>query len=377
MNSNPIPFSDQDLQFEYPESLTATEPSTQPRVLINERKENQHTETLSSDSQNPENQNPENQNSENQNPENYEIQIKDLIEKFNPGDVLVLNETQVLKRRVFVERREILFIKEIKPQLWEVLFPVRGMSVDDSLNLPEGKIMTLVEKSKPQVVRISEALDEAYFERHGEVPLPPYIQKNRDQRHSRKEDDRWYQTVWARNKGSLAAPTAGLHFKEHHLERLREKGVLIQKMTLHVGLGTFLPIQGTLETHKMHKEYVEVPRSTWNEIIKAKQEGRRIWALGTTVTRSLESVFLGMLEKNEQGHYCGETDLFIKPGFEFKVVDVLMTNFHQPQSTLLALVFAFAGIENVKRAYSWAIEKKFRLFSYGDLSVWKKNDPDS
>ncbi|MGE0633740.1 MAG: S-adenosylmethionine:tRNA ribosyltransferase-isomerase, partial [Pseudobdellovibrionaceae bacterium] len=236
----------------------------------------------------------------------------------------------------------------------------------------------LAAKGRPQKVQVSKPLTDVYFSKVGELPLPPYIQKARGERHNVASDESWYQTVWATKPGSFAAPTASLHFKNEHLQLLKEKGVIITYVTLHVGLGTFLPVTAEdLDHHEMHPEWVEVPATTWSAIESAKSKGKKIWALGTTVCRSLESVPRGLLNRQDDGVYQGLTNLLLQPreteaGSDFKVVNVLLTNFHQPKSTLLALVASFAGLERVKTCYKWAIERKFRLFSYGDLSVWEK-----
>jgi S-adenosylmethionine:tRNA ribosyltransferase-isomerase len=195
----------------------------------------------------------------------------------------------------------------------------------------------------------------------------------RNDPHQTNEDREWYQTAWAEVEGSVAAPTASLHFSKGALDTLKARGILVEQITLHVGAGTFLPIKsGNLQDHVMHNEWSIVPKSVQDKILRARQNGNRIWALGTTATRALESWACGKLEISENGDAVGSTDLFIYPGFEFKVVDGLLTNFHQPKSTLVALVSAFAGREIVLNAYKWAIENKFRLFSYGDLTLWKR-----
>jgi S-adenosylmethionine:tRNA ribosyltransferase-isomerase len=192
----------------------------------------------------------------------------------------------------------------------------------------------------------------------------------REDRHTQSLDDSWYQTAWNEKPGSFAAPTASLHFNNDHLQALRERGVDIHYLTLHVGLGTFLPVEvEDLRQHIMHHEEVEIPVSTLEAIGLAQHQGQRVWAMGTTVTRALEGWAVGHL-KESSGSFYGQTDLLILPGFEFKVINGLLTNFHQPESTLLALVMAFAGINKVKKVYQWAIENQFRLFSYGDLSIW-------
>ncbi len=301
-----------------------------------------------------------------------EVSKSQLLESLQPGDLLVLNNTKVKKRRIFSQcGLEILFIQQVGEEgLWEVLFPVKRMK-SSSLVLPDGVRLKLISKGLPQTVLVSGVLDESYFIRNGELALPPYIQKSRGRRHNIEHDETWYQTHWAKVPGSLAAPTASLHFKEEDLLCLQKKGVLLDFVTLHVGLGTFLPIKTEkLSDHKMHKEFCEISVALKDQIEKVKAQGNRVWALGTTVARSLESLYTGHLELMND-RYTGQTDLFITPGFEFRAVDVLMTNFHQPGSTLMALVAAFSGLETTLKAYEWAIENKFKLFSYGDLSVWE------
>lgn len=304
-----------------------------------------------------------------------EINFDELLERFSSGDVLVVNNTKVLRRRVFTsDNIEMLFLTSADQLEWEVLFPSAKYKIGSRFSLPESVEVMLSQKGRPQKVVSNKPLDERYFETHGELPLPPYIQKARNERRNRQEDKNMYQTGWAEKPGSFAAPTASFHFTDLFLQKLRDKGISILQVTLHVGLGTFLPVTvENLKDHVMHSESVEIPEVVWNQILSAKKKGYRIWALGTTVTRALESAALGKLETTG-GSLVGETQLMITPGFEFKIVDRLLTNFHQPKSTLLALVSAFAGLEKVKRAYAWAIERKFRLFSYGDLTVWKREN---
>ncbi|MFP5518975.1 MAG: tRNA preQ1(34) S-adenosylmethionine ribosyltransferase-isomerase QueA [Bdellovibrionia bacterium] len=334
-----------DLDFTYPDELIATEPQRPSRVMLVQGEQPQ------------------------------EITLSDLLASFDAGDVLVINDTLVLKRRVFVGDLEVLFLKSQNQKVWEVLFPSRKFKVGDTFEMPLGVKMTLVAKGRPQLVETSEALSEDYFSKVGELPLPPYIQKAREARHNVDQDQSWYQTAWAQKAGSFAAPTASLHFSQEDLNQLRERGVDVCQVTLHVGLGTFLPVTAEdLDEHDMHSEFAEVSLETWQRVQAAKAGGKKVWALGTTAVRSLESVGHKILPWNEGTQsFCGETKLLIQPGYQWQVVDVLMTNFHQPQTTLLALVSAFAGLENVQRCYQWAIERKFKLFSYGDLSVWRKS----
>lgn len=334
-----------DLSYSYPEHLVAKFPEYPPRVMWV------------------------------QNGKPREVSFFNLLERIRPEDVVVINETKVLKRRLFAssdqdEEIEMLFLESTDLRTWQVLFPAKSFRVGDQLTLPEGVTLTLKEKGRPQWVESSIELPESYFQKYAEVPLPPYIQKARHKRHTQPEDESWYQTWWAKNPGSFAAPTASLHFREADFEILRKKGVHLAPLTLHVGLGTFLPVQAEdLDQHQMHAEFVSIPRLTWLQIQEAKRHGRTVWALGTTVARSLESVPLGLLKETPEG-FQGETRLLIQPGFQWQVCDRIMTNFHQPESTLLALVAAFAGLETMHQCYRWALENEFRLFSYGDLSVW-------
>jgi len=328
-----------DLRFDYPENLVATEPRRPSRVA------------WIKDGEPPQ-----------------EISLAELCERIPADDILVINDTKVLHRRVFAGELEILFLRPEPELVWQVLMPSKKLKINEVIELPMDVRMTLLEKGRPQRVRVSRVLTDQDFEKYGELPLPPYIQKARGVRHNQGADENWYQTAWAEKPGSLAAPTASLHFQDTHLARLQARGVQIKKVTLHVGLGTFLPVlTEDLDQHPMHFEELEVKPEVWQELKMAKQQGRHIWALGTTAVRALETAARGPLR--------GETNLLIQPGFKFQMVDRLLTNFHQPESTLLALVAAFSDLEKVKASYAWAIEKNFRLFSYGDLSVWIPGDP--
>lgn len=301
-----------------------------------------------------------------------EISLRELILQIPAGDTLVLNDTKVLKRRVFAGELEILFLNQKTVDTWEVLFPSKKYKIGDRIDLPEGVKAELVEKGRPQVLRLSHQINEAYFERVAELPLPPYIQKARALRHTSSKDEAWYQTVWAEKPGSLAAPTASLHFSQEDIQELKDRGVNVEKITLHVGLGTFLPVTvDNLDQHEMHSEYLEVSHAVWQRIQQTRKAGARVWCLGTTSVRALESVAQNLIKSNGE-EFFGSTRLLIQPGFKFQIVDALLTNFHQPQSTLLALVAAFSELDKVKACYSWAIERRFRLFSYGDLSVWTR-----
>jgi S-adenosylmethionine:tRNA ribosyltransferase-isomerase len=263
--------------------------------------------------------------------------------------------------------------------VWEVLFPAKQIKNDETILLPDGVTAKLIERGLPQKIQTSISLTEDYFLKFGELALPPYIQKARGERHNRKNEEELYQTAWAKNFGSHASPTASLHFTKEDLLALKDRGVIIAPLTLHVGIGTFLPIKTVqLSEHKMHGEFATISQSSIEAILRAKEQKHKVWALGTTAVRTLESWAAGKLQAQENGDVAGVTNLFIQPGYKFQVVDNLLTNFHQPGSTLLALVAAFAehslnganGLEVVHAAYQFAIENKFRLFSYGDLSIW-------
>ncbi len=303
-----------------------------------------------------------------------ELDISALLAQFQIGDLLVINESKVVPARVFsAEEIEVLFLKALDSLTWEVLFPAREFKVGDTLNLPRNLKLTLSEKGLPQKVKLSRPIDSDYFNEVGEVALPPYIQERRGERHNRPEDRQWYQTAWAQQAGSVAAPTASLHFTREHVQQLLDKGVNIARVVLHVGAGTFLPVRANeLKDHVMHEEWAEIGSETVQLLHETKSNGKKVWALGTTVTRTLESMAAGLLTRDASGGFLGPTRLFIYPPYEFKVVDALLTNFHQPKSTLFGLVAAFAGLERARHVYAWAIEKRFRLFSYGDLSAWIK-----
>ena len=332
-----------DLYFDYPEMLVATERKPQSRVMLVEKEEPS------------------------------EITMSQLLTMIGPDDILVINETKVIPARVFSEDGlEILFIENIKDNQWQVLCPARKWPKGKDLILPGGVTLKLIQTGLPQIVEASDQLTEAYFFENGDMPLPPYIQQARGERRSKDSDKDMYQTAWANEVGSLAAPTASLHFSNEDLIKIKNRGAQVEKICLHVGLGTFLPIHAdNLEDHKMHSEFVHIPKSVWNKVQEVKDHGGKVWALGSTVTRALESVDKEKLKLTDSG-YTGHTDLFIKPGFEYQVVDCLMTNFHQPESTLLAMVMAFTDVQITKDCYEWAIERQYRLFSYGDLSVWLK-----
>jgi S-adenosylmethionine:tRNA ribosyltransferase-isomerase len=297
--------------------------------------------------------------------------FRDLPDLLASGDLLVLNDTKVLPARLFGIREETggrweaLFLNE-RDGLWEMLAHTRGHPVSGTVFVTDsGLRMTLrgrttdhhwlMEPGEP-------GRPEAVLARHGHVPLPPYIRKGRDD----GADAERYQTVYAERVGSVAAPTAGLHFTPELLDRLASRRIEIARVTLHVGLGTFAPIKvDDPAKHVIHREWCEVSQATIDATRAAKSRRGRVIAVGTTTTRTLESAARpdGLIP------FQGETDLFIRPPFEFRVVDGLVTNFHLPRTTLLLLVAAFAGDELLARAYREAIEREYRFYSYGDAML--------
>ncbi len=299
--------------------------------------------------------------------------FRDIVEYLEEGDVLVINDTKVIPARLFGRldtggRVEVLLVRQVEPNLWEVmarpsrkLKKGRKLTFDGELSgtvkeyVGEGK--RLIEFEVKGGKGFMEKLDEI-----GHVPLPPYID-----REETKEDREKYQTVFAKREGAVAAPTAGLHFTRELLERISQKGVIIKPVTLHVGPGTFKPVKvENVEEHRMDYETYFVPEETAEAVRKAKERGRKVVAVGTTVVRTLESASdeVGKVKPGE-----GTTNLFIYPGYKFKVVDALVTNFHLPRSTLLMLVCAFAGKEKVLNAYREAVKKGYRFYSYGDAML--------
>ena len=293
--------------------------------------------------------------------------VKNLPDFLEEGDVMVFNNTKVIPARIFGECKgkkiEILLHKKSGNE-WAVFAkPGKKMLVGEKFIIAENFYAEIKEKlPSGEVILSFNKIGEEFFsliEKHGHTPLPPYIK-----REDTEKDKTTYQTVYAEHKGSVAAPTAGLHFTDELLNKIKQKGVKILFVTLHVGAGTFQPVKTeNIKEHKMHSEFCTVSKDVANEINNRKG---RVIAVGTTSMRTLESV------ADERGilkEFSGETDIFIYPGYKFKLVDVLMTNFHLPKSTLFMLVSAFAGKEKMKQAYSHAIEKKYRFFSYGDSSL--------
>ncbi len=291
----------------------------------------------------------------------------DVLDFLKPGDCLVLNDSKVIPARLFGERKtggavEVLLLKNISGNLWETLTrPGRKTKPGEEIYFNNGLLRAVVREEAEDGKRIVEFFYDGVFleilEKIGQMPLPPYI-------HERLENPDRYQTVYSKNIGSSAAPTAGLHFTDDLLDAIRKKGINIAFVTLHVGLGTFRPVKADdIRDHIMHSEYYEIPEESKKIIEKTKRAGGRVIAVGTTSCRTLESAFS---ESGEIEKPFGDTSIFIYPGYKFKAVDALITNFHLPESTLIMLVSALAGRTNVLNAYKIAIEEKYRFFSFGD-----------
>ncbi len=370
------PFTVQDLDFDLPEDLIAQHPPAtrdQARLLLVDRKTGQL----------------------------QDLRITDLPNLLNAGDLLVLNDTKVLPAK-FVARRksggkvEGLFVRQDRPDQWLVMMQSSGrLKPDERLMLPSknGSVVriTIIDRDGEGLWRLGFDFDAPaaeILEHSGETPLPPYIRRRGSQEHELEDRER-YQTVYAAQTGSVAAPTAGLHFTQDILRQLHDRGVHQATLTLHVGIGTFRPIRvDRLDEHKMHSEPYTVPAKTIEAIQSTKRNGGRIIAVGTTSTRVLESVASHMQasriieapsispspswgEGRGEGlsTITGQTDIFIYPPYKFQIVDALLTNFHLPRSTLLGLVMAFAGIDLTRRVYQHAVKERYRFFSYGDAML--------
>jgi S-adenosylmethionine:tRNA ribosyltransferase-isomerase len=300
-------------------------------------------------------------------------QFSDLPHLLRPGDLLVLNNTRVIPARLVGIKSsggavELLLLKRLNERDWETLArPSKRLKVGDEVNIGGGTLIAEVLENlgdglKRMRFRHTENFESILY-RLGQTPLPPYIKMILD-------DPERYQTVYSRVDGSIAAPTAGLHFTDELLDALRAKGIETTMVTLHVGLGTFRPVVAdNLDGHKMHEEWFEITEFAAKAIQMAKKNNRRIVAVGTTVCRTLES---SALENGQVTAGSGETSLFITPGFEFKAVDAIITNFHLPKTTLLMLVSAFSGRENILHAYQAAIEEEYRFYSFGDACLLEK-----
>ena len=297
----------------------------------------------------------------------------DIIDYLNEGDTLVLNDTKVLPARLIGVKEEtgavieILLLKNIENDNWECLVkPARRIKVGTIVSFGDGKLKAKCIKEDDEGIRHFTFIYEGIFleilEDLGTMPLPPYI-------HEKLNDQSRYQTVYAKEVGSAAAPTAGLHFTKELLEKIRNKGINIAYVTLHVGLGTFRPVSvETIEEHEMHSEYYSMTKEVADLLNKTKENGKRIIAVGTTSTRTLETI----MNKYDKFIECnGWTNIFIYPGYKFKAIDCLSTNFHLPKSTLVMLVSALAGKDKILNAYNEAVKEKYRFFSFGDAMFIK------
>lgn len=295
--------------------------------------------------------------------------IYDLPSYVNPGDVLIFNDTKVFRARLEAQkgdvRIELFLLHPEQHTHWIALVkPARKIHIQDELMLHDQRIVTVLKKRDDGTVVIDthRSIEDmfAYAEAYGSVPVPPYVVPS-------EQNTTSYQTIYARERGSVAAPTAGFHITPTLLKALKEKGAICAFITLHVGLGTFRPIKTTtLETHDMHEEWGHVPQETVDAIKRAKTNGHRIIAIGTTTVRALESMANAT---SEMVAWSGRTRLFITPGYRFRVIDGLLTNFHLPKSTLLVLVSAFAQRERILEAYHHAIQHEYRFYSFGDAML--------
>ena len=307
--------------------------------------------------------------------------FNNIIDYLTFGDVLVLNDTKVIPARLIGVKEEtgavieILLLKDLGNNKWECLSkPAKRLKIDTIVSFGNGELKAkVIEKYDEGLVHIELLFDGILMEildRLGTMPLPPYI-------HEKLKDQSRYQTVYAKNIGSAAAPTAGLHFTKELLKRIEDKGIIVTYVTLHVGLGTFRPVEvDNILDHHMHSEFYVMGKETADILNKAKEEGRRIIAVGTTSTRTLETI-----ATNNNGKFVatsGNTDIFIYPGYEFRGIDCLITNFHLPKSTLVMLVSALSSSDNILNAYEEAIKNKYRFFSFGDAmfitNTLKKDD---
>lgn len=297
--------------------------------------------------------------------------FRDVLDYLQEGDCLVINNTKVIPARLLGSREgtgasiEVLLLKRKENDVWETLVkPGKKCKIGAKIifgdGLLVGEVVDIVEEGNRLIKFHYEGIFEEILDQLGQMPLPPYITH-------RLQDRNRYQTVYAKHDGSAAAPTAGLHFTPELLDAVRKKGVEIAEVTLHVGLGTFRPVkEDDVLNHHMHSEFYKIEQSEADKINKAKAEGHRVISVGTTSTRTLESA---ADENGFMTEKSGWTEIFIYPGYEFKVIDSLITNFHLPESTLVMLVSALAGREHVLEAYRMAVEERYRFFSFGDAML--------
>lgn len=301
----------------------------------------------------------------------FDQQFTDLEHYCEAGDLLIVNNTRVVPARLHCQRAsggkvEVMLERFISDSgFLSLARSNKPLKPGQTLQLGGETVLEYIQRVgvffQFEIARSSTHKGVELFNYHGQIPLPPYIKRPPEQ-----QDKARYQTVYAQAEGAVAAPTAGLHFNQSMLQRLEQKGVLRAEITLHVGAGTFQPVKvEEINQHKMHQEWVHVSDDVVSQVNQAKAAGKRVIAVGTTTVRALESAALG----GELRSFNGPTDIFIYPGFHFKVADVLLTNFHLPKSTLLMMISAFSGLERVRAAYAHAIAKQYRFFSYGDAML--------
>ena len=298
--------------------------------------------------------------------------FEDIVDYFRPSDCLVLNDTKVIPARLFGKRKtggrvELFLIEKRYPVCEALLRPAARLKEGERITLESGDEVEILDRGDiGRYVKFTRPIDDI-LQKSGHIPLPPYI--DRDDEASDKTD---YQTVYGIKEGATASPTAGLHFTKELLEKVKGVGSRVNFVTLHTNYGTFAPVKTeNVESHKMHKEYFELPQETASIVLNTKKQGGKVFSVGTTTTRVLEYCAEQITndEQRRTNDEKGYTDLFIYPGFEFKLVDHMITNFHLPKSTLMLLVSAFAGKDFIFEAYRQAIEKKYRFFSYGDAML--------
>lgn len=297
--------------------------------------------------------------------------FRDILEYLNPGDILALNDTKVIPARLLgvkkgtLGRVDVLLSNRISSKRFQALIqPGLRIGQEVLFNHDFGTVSAVL--SEKGILEFNQDISLEVLDKVGAMPLPPYIK-----RQPRSSDNLFYQTVYARNPGAIASPTAGRHFTPGLLREIEAKSVSIHYITLHVGTGTFKPVKcEEIENHQIDPEEFSIPKETLNAVIKAKKEGRRIFSVGTTTTRALETIANGLTShKSQVTSQEGKTNLFIYPGYEFKIVDCLLTNFHLPKTTLFMLACAFAGRELIMRAYQEAIKERYRFYSYGDAML--------
>lgn len=305
----------------------------------------------------------------------YDKKFSDIIDYLNPGDTLVVNDTKVIPARIIGVKEEtgavieLLLLKNLNDNMWESLTkPAKRVKVGTIICFGDGLLKAKCIEEKEEGIRIFELIYDGILyeilDKLGTMPLPPYI-------HEKLDDQSRYQTVYAKNMGSAAAPTAGLHFTDELMKKIIDKGVNITSVTLHVGLGTFRPVNvENVKNHKMHSEYFEISQETADLINNTKKHNKKIVVVGTTSVRVLETV---MNRYGELKESIGFTDIFIYPGYKFKIVDNLITNFHLPKSTLIMLVSALASKPYIMNAYNHAVDNKYRFFSFGDAMFITNN----